>query len=60
MSYSLVLERASGASPLTAPEQEQLREKMEEYCQAQTGMSLEEYRQELLSEEPRMEPEPQM
>ena len=43
--------------PLTAPEREQLREKMEEYCQAQTGMSLEEYRQELLSEEPSMEPQ---
>ena len=46
--------------PLTAPEREQLRGKMEEYCQAQTGMTLEEYRQELLSEEPRMEPGPQM
>ena len=42
--------------PLAAPEREQLREKMEDYCQAQTGMSLEEYRQELLSEEPSMGP----
>ena len=40
---------------LTAPEREQLREKMEDYCQAQTGMSLEKYRQELCSEEPSME-----
>lgn len=46
--------------PLTALEREQLREKMQDYCQAQTGMTLEEYRQELLSEEPRMEPGPQM
>ena len=43
--------------PLTAPEREQLQEKMRDYCQAQTGMSLEEYRQELLSEEPSMEPQ---
>ena len=42
--------------PLTAPEREQLQEKMEDYCQAQTGMSLKEYRQELLSEEPSMGP----
>ncbi len=41
--------------PLTAPEREQLREKMEDYCQAQTGMSLEKYRQELCSEESSME-----
>ena len=41
--------------PLNAPEREQLREKMEDYCQAQTGMSLEKYRQELCSEEPSME-----
>ncbi len=41
--------------PLTALEREQLRENMEDYCQAQTGMSLEEYRQELCSEEPSME-----
>lgn len=40
--------------PLTAPELEQLREKMEDYCQAQTEMPLEEYRQELLSEGPSM------
>ena len=46
--------------PLTAPEREQLREKMEGYCQAQTGMSLEEYRQELCSEESSMEQGPQM
>ena len=43
--------------PLTAPEREQLQEKMRDYCQAQTGMSLEEYRQELLSEEPSMGPQ---
>ena len=36
--------------PLTAPEREQLRGKMEDYSQTQTGMTLEEYRQELLSE----------
>ena len=41
--------------PLTASDREQLREKMEDYCQAQTGMSLEKYRQELCSEEPSME-----
>ena len=46
--------------PLTAPDREQLREKMESYCQAQTGISLKEYRQDLLSEELRMEPGPQM
>ena len=46
--------------PLTTPEQELLQEKMDAYCQSLTGMSLEEYRQELLSEEPRMEPRPQM
>ena len=46
--------------PLTALEWEQLREKMEDYCQAQTGMSLEEYRQELCSEEPSVEQGPQM
>ena len=46
--------------PLNAPEREQLREKMEDYCQAQTGMSLEEYRQELCSEEPSVEQGPQM
>lgn len=46
--------------PLNAPEQEQLREKMEDYCQAQTGMSLDNYRQELCSEEPSMEQGPQM
>ncbi len=45
---------------LTAPEREQLREKMEDYCQAQTGMSLEKYRQELCSEEPSMEQGHQM
>lgn len=43
--------------PLTAPEREQLREKMEDYCQTQTGMTLEEYRQELRSEEPSMGPQ---
>ena len=43
--------------PLAAPEREQLREKMVEYCQAQTGMSLEEFRQELLSEKPSMGPQ---
>ena len=48
------------SNPLTAPAREQLREKMEEYCQAHTGMTLEKYQQELLSEEPRMEPGPQM
>lgn len=36
--------------PLTAPERDQLREKMEDYCQMQTGISLEDYQQELLSE----------
>lgn len=41
--------------PLNESEREQLREKMEDYCQAQTGMSLESYRQELLIEQ-----EPQM
>ena len=41
--------------PLNESEREQLREKMEDYCQAQTGMSLESYRQELLTEQ-----EPQM
>lgn len=46
--------------PLAAPEREQLREKMEDYCQAQTGMSLEEYRQELLTEESQIEQGPQM
>ena len=46
--------------PLAAPEREQLLEKMESYCQAQTGMSLENYRQELYSEEPSMEQGPQM
>ena len=46
--------------PLNAPEREQLREKMEDYCQAQTGMSLEKYRQELCSEEPSMEQGHQM
>ena len=35
---------------LNAAELEQLREKMEDYCQTQTGMSLDDYRQELLSE----------
>ena len=45
---------------LNTAEQEQLREKMEGYCQAQTGMSLENYRQELLSEGPFTEQEPQM
>ena len=45
---------------LTAPEREQLREKMEDYCQAQTGMSLEKCRQELCSEEPSMEQGHQM
>ena len=43
--------------PLSAPEREQLRGRMEDYCQAQTRMSLEEYRQELLSEEPSMGPQ---
>ena len=43
--------------PLAAPEREQLREKMVEYFQAQTGMSLEEFRQELLSEKPSMGPQ---
>lgn len=43
--------------PLTAPEREQLREKMEDYCQTQTGMTLEECRQELRSEEPSMGPQ---
>ena len=43
--------------PLTTPEQELLQEKMDAYCQSLTGMSLEEYRQELLSEEPSMEPQ---
>ncbi len=46
--------------PLTASDREQLREKMEDYCQAQTGMSLENYRQELCSEESSMEQGPQM
>lgn len=46
--------------PLNVPEQEQLLEKMEDYCQAQTGMSLEDYRQELLSERPSQELHPQM
>lgn len=41
--------------PLNESEREQLREKMEDYCQAQTGMSLESYRQELMIEQ-----EPQM
>ena len=41
--------------PLNESEREQLREKMEDYCQAQTEMSLESYRQELLTEQ-----EPQM
>lgn len=41
--------------PLNESEREQLLEKMEDYCQAQTGMSLESYRQELLTEQ-----EPQM
>ena len=36
--------------PLASPEQEQIREKMENYCKVQTGMSLDDYRQELLSE----------
>ena len=43
--------------PLSAPEREQLRGKMEDYCQAQTGMPLEEFRQDLLSEEPSMGPQ---
>ena len=37
--------------PLTASDREQLREKMEGYCQSQAGMSLDNYRQELCSEE---------
>ena len=41
--------------PLNESEQDQLFAKMEDYCQAQTGMSLESYRQELLTEQ-----EPQM
>ena len=46
--------------PLTASEREQLREKMEGYCQSQAGMSLDNYRQELCSEESSMEQGPQM
>ena len=45
---------------LTAPEREQLRGKLEDYCLSQTGMTLEEYRQELRSEEPSMRQEPQL
>ena len=41
--------------PLNELERDQLLAKMEDYCQAQTGMSLENYRQELLTEQ-----EPQM
>ena len=37
-----------------------LREKMEGYCQSQAGMSLDNYRQELCSEESSMEQGPQM
>lgn len=48
------------AYPLTAAELGQLREKMASYCQAQTGMPLENYRQELLSEGPSPEMSPQM
>ena len=41
--------------PLNESEQDQLLAKMEDYCQAQTGMSLESYRQDLLTEhEPQM------
>lgn len=46
--------------PLTASDREQLREKMEGYCQSQAGMSLDNYRQELCSEESSMEQGPQM
>ena len=46
--------------PLAAPEREQLLGKMKDYCQAQTGMPLEEYRQEVLSDGPFMEQGPQM
>lgn len=46
--------------PLTASDREQLREKMEGYCQSQVGMSLDNYRQELCSEESSMEQGPQM
>lgn len=45
---------------LTPAEQELLQSEMEAYCQAQTGMSLKDYRQELLSEEPFTEQELQM
>ena len=48
------------AYPLTTAELGQLREKMASYCQAQTGMPLENYRQELLSEGPSPEMSPQM
>ncbi len=40
------------AYQLTAAELGQLREKMTNYCQSQTEMSLENYRQDLLLEEP--------
>ena len=42
--------------PLTEREREQLRERMEAYCQAQTGKSLAEYREELLSDGSEMAP----
>ena len=45
---------------MTASDREQLREKMEGYCQSQAGMSLDNYRQELCSEESSMEQGPQM
>ena len=41
-------------------ENRKLREKMEGYCQSQAGMSLDNYRQELCSEESSMEQGPQM
>ena len=46
--------------PRATPERGLLREKMEDYCQAQTGMSLEDYRQVLLSEGHHTEEGPQM
>ena len=42
--------------PLTEREREQLRERMEAYCQTQTGKGLAEYREELLSDGPEMAP----
>ena len=45
---------------LAPAEQELLQSEMEAYCQTQTGMSLESYRQELLLEGPVPEQEPQM